>query len=542
MASDNSENSVYVMEGYRTQSDHSINYSDTSFESSARRSPLAEINQNSEFFNGHKNYSAFTVADSDDTDYEMHNDDSFQAFDGRKEYNSTEYDDSANVSLNEATHVRMTRKAEPSVFLSRNVKSESSFKPVDKSTPNSVPRANMIISRNLPIQKNKPKNPSPLSTQISHQELTVPTEPPLKSNRFLDFIPKMGIPPAVNTADDLRKATVLGGSKGYYAKITTPSPKKLEPKHASLLRSNRIELQQRLMSAKATSSSSSQSGQYDSSSPDSDNLPLNSSLKGRRQASRTNRSNSGNIKGGTKPPKTTSHLQEDEWQDEYPEYSNGADGSQLSTVGTPHSAIYVGHEDSFYSTPEAPLPVILSSYLQLFFNLILVAFFVYLVYVVVSTIRHDVDLKVEEYSQDILNEIAQCSNEYIRNNCMPGRRVPALEKTCSSWEKCMNQDPAVVGRAKVSAETFAEIINSFIEPFGFKAMGFIVTLFLGAAFANNVAFGVRYRQSMYAQGPPPAAPPQQRPRYPHTPKYYYTPRSGMRNRKRISPRRILMDR
>jgi hypothetical protein len=34
----------------------------------------------------------------------------------------------------------------------------------------------------------------------------------------------------------------------------------------------------------------------------------------------------------------------------------------------------------------------------------------------------------------------------------------------------MNRDPTVVGRARVSAETFAEIINSFIEPISYKTM------------------------------------------------------------------------
>jgi Di-sulfide bridge nucleocytoplasmic transport domain len=34
----------------------------------------------------------------------------------------------------------------------------------------------------------------------------------------------------------------------------------------------------------------------------------------------------------------------------------------------------------------------------------------------------------------------------------------------------MNRDPTVVGRARVSAETFAEIVNSFIEPISYKTM------------------------------------------------------------------------
>jgi len=34
----------------------------------------------------------------------------------------------------------------------------------------------------------------------------------------------------------------------------------------------------------------------------------------------------------------------------------------------------------------------------------------------------------------------------------------------------MNRDPNSVGRAKISAHTFAQIFNSFIEPISYKAM------------------------------------------------------------------------
>lgn len=73
---------------------------------------------------------------------------------------------------------------------------------------------------------------------------------------------------------------------------------------------------------------------------------------------------------------------------------------------------------------------------------------------------------------EIVQEMAVCSKEYLENRCAPGTRVPAMEKACLAWEKCMNRDPTVVGRAKVSAETFAEIINSFIEPISYKTMVF----------------------------------------------------------------------
>jgi len=34
----------------------------------------------------------------------------------------------------------------------------------------------------------------------------------------------------------------------------------------------------------------------------------------------------------------------------------------------------------------------------------------------------------------------------------------------------MSRDPREVARARVSAETFAEILNSFVEPISYKAM------------------------------------------------------------------------
>ena len=86
------------------------------------------------------------------------------------------------------------------------------------------------------------------------------------------------------------------------------------------------------------------------------------------------------------------------------------------------------------------------------------------------TVRRDVDIKVDEQLSQILSEIAQCSKSYIENRCSPEQRVPAMEKSCVMWENCMKRDPSVVGRAKLSAETFAEIINGLIEPISYKTM------------------------------------------------------------------------
>ncbi|ODQ55750.1 hypothetical protein SAICODRAFT_16794 [Saitoella complicata NRRL Y-17804] len=156
-----------------------------------------------------------------------------------------------------------------------------------------------------------------------------------------------------------------------------------------------------------------------------------------------------------------------------------------------------GDDATMLYTPQAQLagprwsldPDHITTWLQFFFNLLLVAIPIYLFYALYTTIIHDVDLKIEEYSSEILAEMALCTKEYLDNHCSMAQRPPALEGACNAWERCMNRDPTVVGRARVGAETFAEIVNSFVEPISYKTMIFGLLVILGSAFLSNVAFG-----------------------------------------------------
>lgn len=128
-------------------------------------------------------------------------------------------------------------------------------------------------------------------------------------------------------------------------------------------------------------------------------------------------------------------------------------------------ASFIGFIDAHPSLPHT-----LSFYAQLFLNVFLVLFFIYIIYSFWATIRADVDKKSEEAAADILAEMAACTKSYRENDCGLDKRVPALESICANWERCMKRDPRSVGRARVSAHTFAEIFNSFIEPISVKAM------------------------------------------------------------------------
>lgn len=118
------------------------------------------------------------------------------------------------------------------------------------------------------------------------------------------------------------------------------------------------------------------------------------------------------------------------------------------------------------------IPRILSYYAQFAFNLTLAFLTLYVIVAFLLAIRSDVIRASDEESSRILAEMAVCARNFVENRCSgeDGRRLPALEAVCDNWERCMNQDPAKVGRAKVSAQTLAEIFNGFIEPISLKTM------------------------------------------------------------------------
>lgn len=58
----------------------------------------------------------------------------------------------------------------------------------------------------------------------------------------------------------------------------------------------------------------------------------------------------------------------------------------------------------------------------------------------ILSIKRDVDRKVSKYINEIIYKINGCKREYLRNNCAPEMRVPALEYKCNEWDNCMSQD------------------------------------------------------------------------------------------------------
>lgn len=150
-----------------------------------------------------------------------------------------------------------------------------------------------------------------------------------------------------------------------------------------------------------------------------------------------------------------------------------------------------------HAVPAERTPYVLSSYLQLLVNVVLSGYAVHIVIGMVQAIKQDVAHKLNQESNNLLVEIALCERSYHENHCSPETIVPALEKMCAYWEKCMNQDPSQIGnRSLVSAHIIGMILNSLIEPLSFKVLA------VGAAaimviFACNFAFGYVRAKTYY---------------------------------------------
>ncbi|CCH44339.1 Nucleus export protein BRL1 [Wickerhamomyces ciferrii] len=245
-----------------------------------------------------------------------------------------------------------------------------------------------------------------------------------------------------------------------------------------------------------------------SNSPSAKNIkhasPLSDTLNGNTKSNfkspylRSSGSNS------TKRKTSLNKEQDNEWLDDKDleeeqneEVDNTKEKKKRSRKSKKKTWISLLTSFKFKSLIDPELPYILSLYLQLIFNVLIVSILLYFIYSFISTVKADVENKVDSYASDIIQEIALCSREYLRNNCQPGQRVVALEAACSQWEKCMNQDPTTVGRAKIGAETFAEIINGFIKPISWKSMIFLFLITVGSLVLTNAAFGTYRNYTQY---------------------------------------------
>ena len=147
-------------------------------------------------------------------------------------------------------------------------------------------------------------------------------------------------------------------------------------------------------------------------------------------------------------------------------------GSREEIQQSPKTAEQMGLIPSVLTFIDAHpgLPNTLSYYVQFLLNFFFALCVMYVLYGIFSTISNDITERAMMESSEILAEMAVCAREFKENKCERDSRVPAMETVCNNWEQCMQRDPYKVGRSRLSAGMFAEIVNGFIEPISLKAI------------------------------------------------------------------------
>ncbi|KAK7533906.1 Di-sulfide bridge nucleocytoplasmic transport domain-containing protein [Phyllosticta citribraziliensis] len=187
-------------------------------------------------------------------------------------------------------------------------------------------------------------------------------------------------------------------------------------------------------------------------------------------------------------------------------HMDSSDDESSNRKTGPHIPLWRTFLDYIDDHPD--LPNTLSFYVQLGMNVFWMGCVMYVVYAFWSAVQGDVNIAADKAMTQALAEMAKCAQDFKDNDC-GGRRMPALENACMNWEQCMKRDPKAVGRARVSAHTFATIFNSFVEPISYKAFIFFAGVLSTAVIISNFAlYRFRVQHPLTQNAPNPSSHPQ----------------------------------
>ncbi|CEI99587.1 hypothetical protein RMCBS344292_13673 [Rhizopus microsporus] len=141
----------------------------------------------------------------------------------------------------------------------------------------------------------------------------------------------------------------------------------------------------------------------------------------------------------------------------------------------------ITHHSPTFIYNQAPLPHIdpfaekhstiyyITSLLKVgFFSIIFTVLF-YLFIQFARFIHQDMNAKITNYEFNQLNEQKYCQRQYEINNCSPNTRLPAIADLCENLENCLWR-PLSVSKARILAETLADIANGFSDAITVKTM------------------------------------------------------------------------
>ncbi|KAF9191613.1 hypothetical protein BGZ51_006984 [Haplosporangium sp. Z 767] len=133
------------------------------------------------------------------------------------------------------------------------------------------------------------------------------------------------------------------------------------------------------------------------------------------------------------------------------------------------------------------LPFILSGYVQVAMNTVFAAVLVYIITNFIMAIQSDISHRSESLLTRERQRIATCREEYFETYRCHLPIGSALVHVCEERKACMGLPDPRIGRASVAAETFALIVNAFVNTMSYKTMAFVVVIVFGGLYFSNQA-------------------------------------------------------
>lgn len=151
------------------------------------------------------------------------------------------------------------------------------------------------------------------------------------------------------------------------------------------------------------------------------------------------------------------------------------------------------------SNPASKASYALTTYLQMTLNIVTIMIVCSTITAFAKAVRTDIKSTWEHRKLELDYESSNCKVLYLANHCSHDEIVPALVEQCNEWEHCMNRNNDLYFRARTSlgARLFGEIINSLIDPLGWKAVFVILLCLLIWCFSSNFVLGFMRAKSYY---------------------------------------------
>ncbi|CCD23878.1 Brl1p NDAI_0C02180 [Naumovozyma dairenensis CBS 421] len=131
------------------------------------------------------------------------------------------------------------------------------------------------------------------------------------------------------------------------------------------------------------------------------------------------------------------------------------------------------------------------SYLQILLNFITTMIIISSLIIFINSIRNDLNSIWTTRKNELEIESKICKEKYFLNRCHLHSKLPALETQCATWSDCMNRNNDIFFRARsiLTAKLVGDIINSFIDPIGWKPL-FVILFGLAIwCFSSNFLLG-----------------------------------------------------